>query len=287
MGEIEIIGQAKSTMAKLSADAARNQSMIQMETSPSGWEVGDEILVTRGGNRDENSAGTETATIATISGNTITTESNLTYNHCGRPADDLHCYMGNLNRNIIFRSDNFTETTQRAHLMVMHNSTNIQIKNAAFIDMGRTDKGKLLDDLIWSHWVEPVVHQSFVSPLGQECAQLVTNPKAHITNPRGRYSIHLHQTGATNGTNLAQVTGNVIRGNPGWGITQHDAHANISDNVVYDVTGAGIVSEIGNETGFWDNNLVVDIKQGHNYDCLLYTSPSPRDRTRSRMPSSA
>ena len=26
---------------------------------------------------------------------------------------------------------------------------------------------------------------------------------------------------------------------------------------------------------------------GHRYDCLLYTSPSPRDRTRSRMPSSA
>eukprot|EP00656_Telonema_subtile_P030071 TRINITY_DN33101_c0_g2_i1.p2 TRINITY_DN33101_c0_g2~~TRINITY_DN33101_c0_g2_i1.p2 ORF type:complete len:115 (-),score=26.19 TRINITY_DN33101_c0_g2_i1:47-391(-) len=25
----------------------------------------------------------------------------------------------------------------------------------------------------------------------------------------------------------------------------------------------------------------------HNYNCLLYTSPSPRDRTRSRMPSSA
>ena len=26
---------------------------------------------------------------------------------------------------------------------------------------------------------------------------------------------------------------------------------------------------------------------GNLYDCLLYTSPSPRDRTRSRMPSSA
>ena len=26
---------------------------------------------------------------------------------------------------------------------------------------------------------------------------------------------------------------------------------------------------------------------GHNNYCLLYTSPSPRDRTRSRMPSSA
>eukprot|EP00656_Telonema_subtile_P036094 TRINITY_DN4005_c0_g1_i3.p1 TRINITY_DN4005_c0_g1~~TRINITY_DN4005_c0_g1_i3.p1 ORF type:complete len:185 (+),score=36.90 TRINITY_DN4005_c0_g1_i3:216-770(+) len=28
-------------------------------------------------------------------------------------------------------------------------------------------------------------------------------------------------------------------------------------------------------------------KMGHGWDCLLYTSPSPRDRTRSRMPSSA
>ena len=28
-------------------------------------------------------------------------------------------------------------------------------------------------------------------------------------------------------------------------------------------------------------------KREHDRDCLLYTSPSPRDRTRSRMPSSA
>ena len=30
-----------------------------------------------------------------------------------------------------------------------------------------------------------------------------------------------------------------------------------------------------------------DKKQEASKDCLLYTSPSPRDRTRSRMPSSA
>ena len=29
------------------------------------------------------------------------------------------------------------------------------------------------------------------------------------------------------------------------------------------------------------------IIEADSYDCLLYTSPSPRDRTRSRMPSSA
>ena len=34
-------------------------------------------------------------------------------------------------------------------------------------------------------------------------------------------------------------------------------------------------------------NIYVDIAATINGDCLLYTSPSPRDRTRSRMPSSA
>ena len=32
---------------------------------------------------------------------------------------------------------------------------------------------------------------------------------------------------------------------------------------------------------------VIEINNSLNNDCLLYTSPSPRDRTRSRMPSSA
>ena len=32
---------------------------------------------------------------------------------------------------------------------------------------------------------------------------------------------------------------------------------------------------------------VDEIVRVHTQDCLLYTSPSPRDRTRSRMPSSA
>ena len=46
------------------------------------------------------------------------------------------------------------------------------------------------------------------------------------------------------------------------------------------------------DSGFLDyykNQLMQEyIKLGnHPYPCLLYTSPSPRDRTRSRMPSSA
>ena len=33
--------------------------------------------------------------------------------------------------------------------------------------------------------------------------------------------------------------------------------------------------------------LSTELANEQHYDCLLYTSPSPRDRTRSRMPSSA
>ena len=35
------------------------------------------------------------------------------------------------------------------------------------------------------------------------------------------------------------------------------------------------------------SEFTVNIGLGGSYVCLLYTSPSPRDRTRSRMPSSA
>ncbi len=280
MGKIEIIGQEKGVMAKLAADALKNQATIQLETMPTGWKVGDEILITSGGNIDATSNGSEVAVIETINGNTITTKEDLTNNHEGRMEDDLHCFVGDLSRNIQFRSMDKSVVTRRGHFMVMHNPTNVQIKNAAFLDMGRTDKSRILDDLIWEEWVEPKAFKSKISALGQECSKLKLNPKADITNHRGRYSIHLHKLGAAYGVNMASVTGNVIWGNPGWGIAHHGSHADISQNVVYDVTGSGIVSEAGNETGFWDNNLVVDIKIGHDespytaslfYDDYLYT----------------
>ena len=35
------------------------------------------------------------------------------------------------------------------------------------------------------------------------------------------------------------------------------------------------------------NDSIKDVPDGLSYDCLLYTSPSPRDEKVSRMPSSA
>ena len=38
----------------------------------------------------------------------------------------------------------------------------------------------------------------------------------------------------------------------------------------------------------WFRDVVIEAEhQGHHTPCLLYTSPSPRDRQKSRMPSSA
>ncbi|CAA6803690.1 MAG: Unknown protein [uncultured Aureispira sp.] len=269
MGELEILGQEKTNMVKLGADALRNQSLLELSSLPTGWAVGDSLIVTRGGNSGALANGEDLVAIQNITGTTITCTGNLDKNHEGRIQDNLHCYVGNLSRNIRFRSAFSTVIHQRGHLMAMHNPTNIQIRNAAFIDMGRTNKSKLLDDFLWSNWLQPKVFTSKISALGQECSELSPAPIADVTNPRGRYSIHLHQTGASQGTNIVHVTGNVVWGNPGWGITQHDSHADVSENVVYDVTGAGIVSESGSETGFWDNNLVVDVKDGHA------TSPYP------------
>jgi len=266
MGQTEIVGREKKNMFKLSQDALKNQKTIILEETPTSWMVGDKILITRGGNKNASSNGEDVAIISSINNKEIIVSSNLVYNHEGRTSDDLHCYVGNLTRNITFKSSDISQVSRRGHSMAMHNDKNVQIKNAAFLDMGRTDKSKLLDDFIWNKWVKPKVFNSKISALGQEIAEMKKNPKDEITNTRGRYSIHLHKTGAQFGAKITEVTGNVVWGNPGWGITHHDSHADVSNNIVYDVVGAGIVSETGSETGLWDHNLVVDIKEGHKVD---------------------
>jgi hypothetical protein len=263
MGQVEILGKEKLNMAKLSADADKDQSIIELAEVPTGWEVGDDIIVTRGGNKNATNNGEDQKVIQSIVGTTITTTSTLNKNHKGRAADDLHCYVGNLTRNITFKSGDVSDVYHRAHSMHMMNPTNVQITNAAFIDMGRTDKSRLTDDFTWDSWNETDIFRSFSSPLGQEVAILKLMPAQDITNIRGRYSIHLHRLGVAYETDTAYVTGNVVWGNPGWGITHHHSTAVISENVIYDVVGAGLVTESGGEMGLWDDNLVVNIQQGH------------------------
>jgi hypothetical protein len=127
MGQIEIIGQEKLAKSKLAADAAKGQKDFTLEDIPTGWEVGDTILVTRGGNISTVSNGEDVAVIAAINNKTITCVKNLGKNHEGRAADNLHCYAGNLERNITFQSAIKDQIHQRGHFMAMHNNTNLQV----------------------------------------------------------------------------------------------------------------------------------------------------------------
>eukprot|EP00826_Nyctotherus_ovalis_P047562 TRINITY_DN5484_c0_g1_i4.p2 TRINITY_DN5484_c0_g1~~TRINITY_DN5484_c0_g1_i4.p2 ORF type:complete len:111 (-),score=25.05 TRINITY_DN5484_c0_g1_i4:13-345(-) len=45
--------------------------------------------------------------------------------------------------------------------------------------------------------------------------------------------------------------------------------------------------KMGTTNNFFDNNPIFNLKQAISKGCLLYTSPSPRDLSTSRMPSSA
>ena len=48
-----------------------------------------------------------------------------------------------------------------------------------------------------------------------------------------------------------------------------------------------LILEMEREAKEPEEDVVESAVGAWGYDCLLYTSPSPRDRTRSRMPSSA
>ena len=58
-----------------------------------------------------------------------------------------------------------------------------------------------------------------------------------------------------------------------------------ADNVVY-TEGGKVTFRKGLKQGTLTGGAKIGSITEH-YNCLLYTSPSPRDRTRSRMPSSA
>ena len=98
----------------------------------------------------------------------------------------------------------------------------------------------------------------------------------------------------TTGVNAGVVTATTYHGDGSnlTGITA-DANVGITTNLSGSFTAsAGTAATINTLTGYSANDLVVEytiyIKNGSDFQtCLLYTSPSPRDKRQSRMPSSA
>lgn len=275
-GQTRIYGADKLDHVTLQGDALAGSNELVLGlptgiTSPQGWRVGDRIVLT---GTDTNYGGTnannsryqdEVLTITQINGNRIRFTNNditsgnntvLRYNHqrpTGFENKELKIHVANLSRNIIFETENglTVPINQRGHVMFMHNP-DAQVHNASFYNLGRTDKSKIVDD--------PVEN--------------VDGSVGYGTNPRGRYALHLHHMGAENPNSTPSILeGNVVIGSPGWGIVHHASHANLEDNVVFDVAGAAIAAEAGNEIGVWRNNITIKTTGTADRDGLGQGSP--------------
>ena len=254
-GEVNIFGADKLDRVELAGDAVAGNNVLTFKEVPSGWRVGDKIVVGgteygwNGSDADNSRFQDEVLTITSISGrevrftnDDITSGSRnvLRFDHTGSrfaDAGETSLYVANISRNVSFETENGKNVPidRRAHVMLMHNP-NVNVFNAGFYDLGRSDKTKLVDDI----------------------GEMMDGSQGRGTNVRGRYALHLHQMGVEdpNGT-AALLKGNAVVGSPGWGIVQHQSRAGLESNVVFDVVGAGIVAESGDETGWWTGNTVI------------------------------
>ncbi len=253
-GKVRIYGQDKADFVTLAKDAKAGDSQLLLKTLPKGWRVGDQLVL--GGTSKSNSGShannskfqDEVLTITSIQGKVVKFTNNdiksgaknvLRFDHT-RPAgfqDKLNLYVANTSRNIVFETANADKTPiqQRGHVMFMHNP-DVIVENAGFYNLGRSDKDKLVDD----------IGRNRDGRVGKG------------TNVRGRYSFHFHRTGAEDINGVRAVArGNAVVGSPGWGMVQHDSHALLDSNVVFDVVGTGIAAEDGNEIGWWTNNITI------------------------------
>ena len=242
MGQTTIHGTLKTHRAVISPHAREGDSAINLTATPSGWQVGDQLIVT--GTLPNNPTSDEIRTIRSIDGTRVTLNTPLDLDHRA-PSADLNVWVANATRNIEFSSEN-TSIRNRGHIMFM--SADVDIQNARFTELGRTDKTTALDDF------------EFLFPddgAGDDAPDTALVTALGGTNIRGRYSLHFHQIGTAPGSAPAVVRGSVVFNGPGWGFVNHSSHVNFIDNVAYGLQGAGFYTEAGDEIGTMQGNIAI------------------------------
>ncbi|MEM1000376.1 MAG: G8 domain-containing protein [Bacteroidota bacterium] len=236
MGKTVIHGAAKDSWKRVATNPSLGATNVQLESAPSGWQTGDRIVIT--GTDAVTVTGDEVATIASISGSTVTFTQPLAKSHDHAPAPDLRVHVANLSRNVVIESENGTSNNgrDRGHVMFMH-TLDANVRYLRLHRMGRTRKDVPVDD-----W--------YIN----ESDQFVTGPK---TNIRGRYSMHFHRGGVSPNLTPARVTGCVVEDDPGWAYANHSAFVHFDNNVSYNVIGGGFQTEAGDELGSFTNNIAI------------------------------
>ena len=282
-GGLRISGKQKLNKSTIARTAKTGDTSIQLTDLPQGWLPGDVIVITGTHyvGRDLVTGGytgsqDEIRTITDVAGNLVSFDQPLTHNH-DTPRDDLKAYAANLTRNVLLRSgDNLdlenldadqagSIASRLGHIMFMHNEK-VSVRFAAFDDLGRTNKNDVADDFQRNGGdnlpsgrrnILFVGNKRLKNKLAAKRRPMKT-PVDQVTNPRGRYAVHLHRTGAKKNNATALIEGCAVTGGPGWGYVSHDSRADFLNNVAYGVLGAAFVSETGNETGTWEGNIAIN-----------------------------
>jgi hypothetical protein len=240
-GKTVAYGAAKTSWLKVAVNPGSGSSEISLAAAPSGWEVGDRIVITGTDPIDVKSD--EVGVIKSIAENIITLEEPLAKSHT-TPASDLFVHVANLSRNIVIESESPTSNSglDRGHIMFMH-TLDVDFNNVRLSKMGRTRKDIQVDD--WFITDDDLQEQDIYFEDG---------PRNNI---RGRYSIHFHRGGVDQSMSPAYVRGCVVEDDPGWAYVNHSSFVHFDNNVSYDVIGGGFQTESGDELGSFSNNIAI------------------------------
>lgn len=243
-GKVRMYGESKTNMADMDFSANKGVSSINLQGPvPSDWQAGDQLVLT--GTQFARNAPHQHEVIMAqnIVGTTIQLTAPLQFNH-HRVSTSMNLHVANLTRNIRVQSES-TPIPLRGH--VMFRNGDVDVRHVAFIDLGRTDKTKPLDEVI----VDIQYNQG--DPVGY-----TVTPNPNIQNRRGRYAVHFHRNGTYPGQNPpSKVWGCVVIGTPGWGYVNHSSHVDFLNNVCLDFAGSGFVTEAGDELGNFENNIAI------------------------------
>ena len=251
-GKVTMFGVFKTPFLKVTADVPKGTSTITLEGPPTNWQNLDEVVLTGTYFRRNAPLQDERRKITGVSGNVITVDAPFTYDHL-HVSTSMHLHLANLTRYVTFKSErtdgniNGDTTYNRGHVILEHRDTDIE--QVAFVNLGRTDKSRPLND---AHYNPTTVAMEL--------------PSGVVDNPRGRYAVHVHETEQSlfyppwttpPATPPTKIIGCVVDGTPGWGFVNHSSYVNFQDDVAVNFTGAGFVTEGGDELGNFTNDIAI------------------------------
>jgi hypothetical protein len=251
-GKVTMLGPAKTPFLKVTADVPKGTNTLTLESAPSNWQPQDEVVLTGTYFRRNAPLQDERRHITNVSGNIVTVDTPFTYDHL-HVSPSMHLHLANLTRSVTFRSErtdgniNGDTTYNRGHVILEHRDTDIE--QVAFVNLGRTDKSRPLND---AHYNPTTVAMEL--------------PTGVVDNPRGRYAVHVHETEKSlfyppwttpPSTPPTKIIGCVVDGTPGWGFVNHSSDVDFDGDVAVNFTGAGFVTEGGDELGIFNNDIAI------------------------------